>query len=292
MNSCKLQGGLGNQLFQIFTTIAYSIKYSKPFFFINECQLGTGNNGQPIRYTYWDTFLSNLKPFLKNVDNIPPFLFIKEKGFNYETIPENIDKTKGTLLVGYFQSPKYFDKYREPICRLLKLDIKKMIVESKLNKILTNDLTVSMHFRLGDYKKYPDIHPTLNEQYYIKALKYISNQLDLERNKNICVLYFCEDESVEEVNCMLENIKPHFLKATFVRGNTFNNQVLEDWEQMILMSMCNYNIIANSTFSWWGAYLNTNVVKIVCYPETWFGPKAGHNVADLFPEDWIAITCV
>ena len=111
MNSCKLQGGLGNQLFQIFTAIAYSLQYSKPFFFLNNHQLGTGTNGETIRYTYWDTFLSALKPFLKNMDEIPSLLFIEEKSFSYEQLPENLDRTMGTLLVGYFQSPKYFNKF-------------------------------------------------------------------------------------------------------------------------------------------------------------------------------------
>ena len=291
MNSCNLQGGLGNQLFQIFTAIAYSLKYNNSFFFLNNHQLGSGKNGQTIRYTYWETFLSGLRPFLKSIDEIPSLLFIKEKSFSYELLPENTDKTKGILLVGYFQSPKYFDKYKTVIYKLLKLDIKRMIVKSKLNlnSVLNNGITISMHFRLGDYKKYPDKHPVLNEQYYIKSLEYIRSQLDLERNKNILVLYFCEDESVEEVERMMETIKHHFPESSFGLGTKINDNLLEDWEQMLLMSMCNYNIIANSTFSWWGAYLNTNVDKIVCYPEQWFSPKANINVSDLFPEDWVPV---
>lgn len=290
MNSCKLQGGLGNQLFQIFTAIAYSLQYSASFFFLNNHQLGTGANGQTIRYTYWDTFLSALKPFLKSSDEIPPLLFIREKRFSYEQLPENLDRTIGTLLVGYFQSPKYFDKYKAIIYKLLKIDIKKMLVKSKTNIISDDVITISTHFRLGDYKKYPDIHNILNISYYLKSLEHIRNEIDLERNKNILVLYFCEDESIEEVEQMLTHIMPHFPEAGFRRGNQIGDNVLEDWEQMLLMSMCNYNIIANSTFSWWGAYLNTNVNKIVCYPETWFGPSAGHDVSDLFPEDWIKIS--
>ena len=55
------------------------------------------------------------------------------------------------------------------------------------------------------------------------------------------------------------------------------------------MSLCEHNIIANSTFSWWGAYFNTNVNKIVCYPSLWFGKNCNNNVKDLFPEKWIKI---
>ena len=62
---------------------------------------------------------------------------------------------------------------------------------------------------------------------------------------------------------------------------------IPDWQQMLLMSICNDNIIANSTFSWWGSYFNENPDKIVCYPGVWFGPKlTQNNTVDLFPEDW------
>ena len=68
------------------------------------------------------------------------------------------------------------------------------------------------------------------------------------------------------------------------------NPSLEDWEQLLLMSLCQYNIIANSTFSWWAAYLNDNPDKIVCYPEEWFKTTTGHDTSDLFPEDWAKVS--
>ena len=100
MISCKLAGGLGNQLFQIFTTIAYALTYSNPFFFLNNHKLSSGLNGTTIRYTYWDTFLSSLKPFLKDMDYIPPLMFINEPSFNYNKLPENLENSMSTLLVG------------------------------------------------------------------------------------------------------------------------------------------------------------------------------------------------
>ena len=130
MISCKLQGGLGNQLFQIFTTIAYALKYSKSFFFLNNYQLGNGKNGSTIRYTYWETFLKELKPFLKNMSDIPELLFIREKEFNYNVLPELLDNSNANLLVGYFQSPLYFEKYKELIYKIIKLDLKKMVVKN------------------------------------------------------------------------------------------------------------------------------------------------------------------
>ena len=63
---------------------------------------------------------------------------------------------------------------------------------------------------------------------------------------------------------------------------------IEDWEQMILMSLCSHNIIANSSFSWWGAYFNNNTEKLVCYPSIWIGTT--NNVDDLFPENWAKVS--
>ena len=197
MISCKLCGGLGNQLFQIFTTIAYAFKYSKPFFFLNNHQLGNGSNGSTIRYTYWETFLTSLKPFLKNMNEVPQLMYINEKKFTYSELPENLDKNHGTLLVGYFQSPKYFDRHRDMINKILKIDLKRLIVKERSGIDFENMITISLHFRFGDYKNYPKIYPLLNYKYYYDSLSYIINQLDI-RDKQITALYFCEDDSLLE----------------------------------------------------------------------------------------------
>jgi len=287
MISCKLCGGLGNQLFQIFTTIAYALKYSRPFIFLNNTQLGNGSNGSTIRYTYWETFLSALKPFLKNKEEIPSMSIIYEKQFTYKELPENCNKHMGTLLVGYFQSPKYFDRYKDIINKLLKIDLKRLIVKEKVKHIIDfeNTITISMHFRFGDYKKYPNVYPLLDYMYYYASLLYILNELDI--NKIITILYFCEDESILETEMIINKLKQQTpeLYINFERAEP----LLLDWEQMLLMSLCDHNIIANSTFSWWGAYLNPNVGKIVCYPEKWFMPETNKDTTDLFLPDWVCI---
>jgi hypothetical protein len=287
MISCKLQGGLGNQLFQIFTTIAYALKNSTSFFFLNNYQLGNGVNGSTIRYTYWETFLKELKPFLKNMSDIHDLLLIKEKEFNYNELPVFLDNSKANLLVGYFQTPLYFEKYKEMIYKILKLDLKKMVVKNKVRIDFDNRDIISMHFRLGDYKQYPDIYHILNESYYINAISLIIEEINsynrIQKEKTI--LYFCEVDDLKDVEHKIENIKKKFPSLKFNRVNA----LLEDWEQMLLMSLCKYNIIANSTFSWWGAYLNNYPEKVVCYPKEWFISKVGYDTRDLFPNEWIPI---
>jgi hypothetical protein len=287
MITCKLQGGLGNQLFQIFTTIEYALTNSKPFFFLNNCKLGNGENNSTIRYTYWDTFLSELNPFLKNVSEIPKLLFVKEKNFNYEILPKNFKDGYGTILIGYFQSPLYFDKYKDLICKLIKLDNKKNILKDKLlNKYIYNNFenTISIHFRLGDYKKYPEIYPILSELYYNNSLTHILNKTT---NKILTVLYFCEEEDINDVINIITCLQEKFTSCNFCRATS----LLDDWEQLLLMSLCSYNIIANSTFSWWGAYFNNNSNKIVCYPEEWFTKNSQIDTVNLFPDDWVKISC-
>jgi hypothetical protein len=283
MISSKLCGGLGNQLFQIFTAISYAIENSKPFFFLNNYQLGNGSNGSTIRYTYWNTFLSALKPFLRNINEIPQLTYITENDFKYQVLPINSTSTC-TLLVGYFQSPKYFNNYKEIIYKLLKIDLKKSIVKNKIPIDFNETTYISAHFRFGDYKNYPNIYTLLTATYYKNAL----NNILKDGIKEYKVLYFCENDSVNEVNEIIDTLKSDFPQINFIRADP----QLEDWEQMLLMSLCKHNIIANSTFSWWGAYLNTNPEKIVCYPDQWFSPKAKKDTSDFCLDDWKKITII
>jgi hypothetical protein len=277
MISCFLQGGLGNQLFQIFATIAHALKYKTSFIFLNDYQLGDGENGATIRYSYWDTFLKNLKIFTRSRDRMPKMEFLQEKEYTYKELPSVFNDNY--MLVGYFQSPKYFDTMKDLLFKLIKLEEKKNIVKNENTKIDYSN-TISMHFRFGDYKLFPYMHPIMQKEYYVKSLEYILN-----RESDIkSVLYFCEENDNEDVNKYITFLKEKFPELIFLKVDN----LLEDWQQMLQMSLCKYNIIANSTFSWWGAYFNTNQGKIVCYPAIWFG-EAGHDTRDLFPNDWIKI---
>jgi len=280
-------GGLGNQLFQIFTTIAYSLEHSCPFIFLNQFQLSSGSNGETIRYSYWNTFLKALQPFLR--DNIFGFELYKEPNYSYTMLTNNLGKVNNTVLVGYFQSYKYFEKYKATITRLLKIPTLKADLLQINNTIKQIDFknAVSMHFRLGDYKLLSDQYIILPINYYKNALLHILNN-NSNTNKIITVIYFCEQSELTEVNNMINLLQKDNqfteYKLDFIRF------VLDDWQELLLMSCCQYNIIANSTFSWWGAYLSSNTT--VCYPFKWFGQILAekNNTGDLFPPTWNCIS--
>lgn len=298
MITCNLMGGLGNQIFQIFATISYAFKSRNKFAFLNVKELTVGKS--TIRYTFWDTFFENLKPFL--IEQYPKNITVlKEQGFEYDeilfdTIIDNLNDTNDTndkniLICGYFQSYKYFEENYTRICRLIGLNrIKNQLLE-KLNinpGVFNNDLynTISLHFRIGDYKNIQDCYVIQSYKYYEKSLKYIQEQTNQNKDKNNWnVLYFCEEEDIEEVQQMINQLSIQFPSFIFTRGE----KTLEDWEQMILMSCCHHNIIANSSFSWWGAYFNYNKDKIVCYPLKWFGEKLNFNIKDLCPPEWVSL---
>ena len=277
MITCTLMGGLGNQLFQIFTTISYAIQTENNYKFTNTVILFGGT-----RHTYWDSFLSELKS--KTTGMFPALTRIKESSFEYNDIDLYEIRGKNIMLSGYFQSYKYFEKNYNMICKIIMLHNKKLEVLSITEytpEVLLN--SISLHFRMGDYKKLQHIHPIMNFEYYKNALTYIETNLD--NKESFQVLYFCEDSDIEEVTDIIHDLEIMFSRFTFVRCD----DKLQDWEQMLIMSLCGHNIIANSTFSWWGAYFNDNENKMVCYPKLWFGEEAPHNTIDMFPPNWVEI---
>jgi hypothetical protein len=217
----------------------------------------------------------------------PALTRIKEASFEYHDI--NLDEIRGknVMLSGYFQSYKYFEKNYNMICKIIMLHNKKIDVLSRTEytpEVLLN--SISLHFRMGDYKTLQHIHPIMNVEYYTTALTYI--ETNLGNKASFQVLYFCEDSDVEEVNDIIHDLEIMFSRFTFVRCD----DKLQDWEQMLIMSLCGHNIIANSTFSWWGAYLNESEHKMVCYPKLWFSEDSLHNTADMFPPQWAEINAI
>ena len=274
MITIQLMGGLGNQLFQIFAVIAYAFENGHQFVFPHSDTLFVGR----IRHTYWHNFLTNLTIFTtknktckfsnNDLKSIPT---IKESGFHHTKIPA-VPASSSISLHGYFQSYKYFAEYQDRIYALILLSNQQMSVKTKYAKYLDGGAnTISMHFRLGDYKEKPQYHPIMPKEYYEQALSHILTT-KYSTDSRVRILYFCEAEDNDIVSRAMYNICSGF--SQYVNLEVIKvEDGMEDWQQLLLMSCCNDNIIANSSFSWWAAYFNSRSDKIVCYPSVWFGLK-------------------
>lgn len=274
MLTIEIMGGLGNQLFQIFTLLSTALDNKIAFYF--EYKEQPARKDRPF---YWDNFLNRLSVFIKPMR---PELMYKERDFHYIPIPCNKFPTdKNLKLFGYFQSYKYFHHNKDTIFRLINLEDHQNDIKNKYeNNFFEN--TVSLHFRMGDYKNLQHHHPIMSIEYYINC---ISELINITGKDNWKILYFYEKNDETIVTNNVTQLNSKFPNITFVSVD----HALADWEQMLSMSLCKHNIIANSTFSWWGAYLNSNENKVF-YPSEWFGPAQGNKkVEDLFMVNWIKI---
>ena len=295
MITCVLMGGLGNQLFQIFTTMAVSMELKDKFMFPNNLYGGTRT------LTYWDTLLKECK---RNILTMPltrlKLPIHKEVGFKYNKIQLSDDmtnKNRGVILYGYYQSYKYFETQYEKIAEYIKLDEQRNVIKAAYFSItdtesqIPENITISLHFRIGDYKKLQDCHPIMDIEYYIKSIGLILEKINYcgaqcAAGSSVTILYFFEQEDTLTV---LENIGLIQTQYPFIVFKCADSKanLVQDWQQLLLMSCCQHNIIANSSFSWWGAYLNNNPQKIVCYPRKWFGEKLeNHDISDMCPSTW------
>jgi len=271
MISVDIMGGLGNQLFQIMTAFAYSKKYRNHLIIKRESH----SPSCTYRNVYWNNFLEGLQKYLINGNiDLPVY---NEKSFEYNELPK-ISESDDIKLSGYFQSYKYFHEYKSEFLAEIDWYAKRDAVKSKITDVNPGDM-VSLHFRIGDFKNLEN-HPIMPMEYYINAIKYIE-----ARESNVKILYFCEEDDKDFVfNNYINPLRTIFENITF----TQTKNKLEDWEQMIAMSLCKHHIIANSTFSWWSAYLaDDKYKKLICYPDIWFNSTLINNMMDLFPGHWI-----
>jgi len=200
---------------------------------------------------YIDNIFKNL-----NLGNDKAFVnsVYKENGFSYSPIPfkDNME------IRGYFQSEKYFINNRERILKTFSL-----------KRIESTKSILGIHVRRGDYTKLKGIHPVLSEtDYYERAL----SQFDKSKHQEVWL--FSDD---------IEWCKTKFKddRIIFIEGNS-------DIEDLELMQSCNDMIIANSTFSWWGAWLNENIETVIA-PKQWFGGDKNKTAGNIVPVKWKVI---
>ncbi len=267
MLSCQLMGGLGNQLFQICATLAWSFQTGQPVRFIQ-----TETVGKPpdtVRPTYWNSIF---KPLVDAgwVQSTPlpnlPLIYEHPDGY-YHPLPA----LSSGKLVGYFQSHYYFQSWWPAIHRLLAIDSWPVILPIEPG-------TVSIHIRRGDYRRHPTVHPILPVSYYLRCVDFIHSRSPISS-----LLMFHDPSDSDDASDVISALSSRFPIQRC-------DATLTDWQQLIAMSQCTHHIIANSSYSWWGAYLaSPKSDHIVCYPSIWFGPSI--PLHDRFPDTWHRIEC-
>ena len=255
--SSHLQGGLGNYLFQISAAYAVSIRDNK--------ELKIDVSDIAIVHSPIELYSNNI---FRNIlfGNVDHFEHIQQS--NHIPISHiNIPVVRGNLkLDGYYQNEKYFKEYRDDILKLFEIDdsTKNYLTEKYLEIQFEN--TCSIHVRRGNYVERQDFHPLQTIEYYKKSISVIGEK----------TLFLIFSDDIEWCKVNLDFIE----NKIFISGNL-------DYCDLYLMSMCNHNIIANSSFSWWGAWLNNREDKKIIYPSFWF--NNGPDSSQIGGENWIKI---
>jgi len=290
----KLMGGLGNQLFQYAAgkSLAHLrntvLKTDLSFLEADTKGAYTKRNYELGVFALENKFATKSKvaPFLEKGKSrlarvagrlFPSFsdkMYAAESGHDYQT--GFINFPADTYLDGFWQSEKYFAGIEE----IIRKDFTFKTAPEGKNLELANKIksvnALSLHVRRGDYvknKAVMEFHGTCSPEYYAKSVKYISAKI-----KDLHLFIFSDDADWCRQNLVFD------LPSTYIDHNTGD----KSYEDMRLMSLCKHHIIANSSFSWWGAWLNPSKEKIVIAPAKWFA-AADHQANDIYPSTWIKL---
>ena len=281
----KLRGGLGNQMFQYAAGMSLSSKLKTNILidlsWYENIERGVTHRSYDLGgFEFEQKFIKPQDYILQSsglmkriISPTKPYVgeYI-EPSFNYNKNFFNIKNN--TLIEGYFQSEKYFIKIRKDLLKLFKI---KNTSSKKSNQIINQAhdcKSISLHVRRGDYisnKNAVQFHGFTNENYYKKAISLMNSRVD-----NPKYFIFSDDIKWVKNNFHLPE------ESIFV---SHNKSGLED---MRIMVECKHNIIANSSFSWWSAWLGNIRGRVVIAPKTWLN-DADTDTSDVIPERWIAI---
>jgi hypothetical protein len=286
----RLKGGLGNQLFQYAIGRVLALKHQTSLL------LDTAEFARdPLRNYRLDSFHINaepsnqfwffpdnrigirLNPILRVIRKLfsHPITLVRETGFSFN--PETLLAPNYSYLEGYWQSEKYFAPIGDQLRNDLRLAIRLSKSQTELAQEISQDpVAVALHVRRGDYVANPSttaFHGLCSLDWYQKATQQLC-----ERVPNANFYVFSDDYEWVKNNLKLPS------PMRFIVPSPDGQEAID----LHLMALCQHNIIANSSFSWWGAWLNRNPNKIVIAPQRWFA--AGHqDTSDLIPEKWIRL---
>lgn len=252
-------GGLGNQMFQIAKAKTEGLKNNIQVVFRPNSFIPMDGN-QPTKY------LNNIFRNIK-FDNITdPLLRISEPSWSYNQI-EPLYYTS-VEYYGYYQSSKNFGNFKSEIKDLFQPTKDFIDKIKKLHPSVFEQNSISIHVRRGDYTTVSDILPVIDKSYIDKSLSLIKDKGP--------IFIFSNDK-----DWVIKNLN---------YPNSIVVDDLEDYEDLWMISLCKNNIMSNSSFSWWGSYLNKNNNSQVYVPSIWFGPNGEKNYQDIYESNWNKIT--
>jgi hypothetical protein len=281
---CRLSGGLGNQMFQYAAARALALRIGAPLildlsWFSTYDERTFALDSLSISGELYHTPFANVKALARPISRLAtPLIRLRfgvpvYKARQFQLDPHMMRLEDGVYLKGYWQSEKYFDQADAQIradfqcVRPFTSDRQKVV-----DHIATKN-AISVHVRRGDYvtsAKYNAVHGTCSPQWYQLAMEKMAQDV-----AEPAFFIFSDDPEWARANL------PTQWEAHFVEPQNDKR----DFEDMHLMSRCQHHIIANSSFSWWGAWLNGSKTKRVIAPAKWFA-TAQHDTTDLIPESW------
>lgn len=285
----KLKGGLGNQMFQyalyskfvkmgrkVTADISWYQDYQKPLELLEifpDITLNTrGGAEAAARY---EKLYRNRSLYDKIFQKAFPQFRYKTAEKEDLIFQKQVLKCKRGVIDGYWQTKKYWDDMEEEILEKYKFREIRDDSVKELAAFLEKETTVSVHVRRGDYllpenqKIFGNI---CTEEYYQRAIAYVK-----ERVPNVKIVYFTND---------LDWVKEHDTSKNAVYAGDYLQEGSPDWYELYLMSLCTHHILANSTFSWWGAFLGKEEGNMVIAPKEWMN---GKTVSDIHCPDWIKL---
>lgn len=291
MKIVNILGGLGNQMFQYALALALE----------KHCGARTvvridprAFNGYPIHNGYELKRIFNVKIPEATVCEVTkiayPFLnyriwqlcrlLPKRKTIKYEWKSMAYDErvfanTHDEYLIGYWQTERYFRPFRQDIIKAFAFPPFETGSQNEaLSEELKQKCSVAVHIRRGDYLKINNTSGICTIAYYQKAIARIKEFI----TSDVFVIFSDDiDWCMEQFGTIIGDADIRFVNW---------NKGKESYRDMQLMSLCKHNIIANSSFSWWGAWLNQNPNKIVIAPSRWMNSEGW---SEIIPEDWITI---
>lgn len=262
MVNVLLNGRLGNNLFQIAAGISLAKEHN------TSVQFYAGDHITPESsqlYDYLQQFKSNILRNVTILPGIPEGLTpVLEQQYAYQAIPF----VENSLIEGFFQSERYFENCKEVIRELFSIDDEsKRFLMEKYGDVLKGEIT-SINIRRGDYLSELDNHQVTSMAYFKKAIKIIG----------------------KEKRFLIVSDDIDWCKTQFKGDNFFFVDKQSAILDLYIQTLCTNNIISNSTFGWWGAWLNGNPNKTIICPTPWFGiAKRHYDTSDLIPEGWIKL---